>query len=327
MQRREQPVRIGSWVAAVIVSAVCACACSFTRPAPAPAHPEPARWSSDELHVAWLGHASVLIDFAGTFILTDPTFFDRVGVSIGPVTIGPKRLVAPALTPEELPPLDAVVITHAHMDSLDRPSLRRVAGAKLVVTAGRTADLVSDLGFAKVVELDWGEEAVAGDVKIEAIGVKHWGRRWPWGEGRGYNGYLFTKGAMTVLFASDTAYTEIVGKVARDHGTVVAILGNGAYDPWISNHADPEQVWTMFEQSGARYLIPVHWDTFRLGKEPLGEAIARLLAAAGPEAGRVVIRRIGETFSLPCCAAATVAGSPPHAEASLAGAPLPPAEP
>jgi L-ascorbate metabolism protein UlaG (beta-lactamase superfamily) len=104
-----------------------------------------------------------------------------------------------------------------------------------------------------------------------------------------------------VLFAPDTAYTDLVPRAGRRQPLDVAILGIGAYDPWIAHHANPEQAWQMFRESGARVLIPVHWDTFRLGKEPLGAAIARLLAAAGSEAGRIVVRRVGETWTQPCC--------------------------
>ena len=136
-------------------------------------------------------------------------------------------------------------------------------------------------------------------VEIQAVEVKHWGKRWPWERWRGYNGYLFSRDADTVLFASDTAYTPALGRLGADRPITAAILGNGAYDPWIRNHADPEQVWRMFTETGAHVLIPIHWDTFRLGREPLGEALARLLAAAGPQADRVVIRRIGETWSRP----------------------------
>jgi L-ascorbate metabolism protein UlaG (beta-lactamase superfamily) len=136
-------------------------------------------------------------------------------------------------------------------------------------------------------------------VSVEAIKVKHWGRRWPWGRWHGYNGYVFSRGDVRVLFASDTAYEPAIAALARDRRVSAAILGNGAYDPWIMNHADPEQVWQMFAASGACYLLPVHWDTFRLGKEPLGDAISRLVAAAGPEAGRIAIRNIGETWMMP----------------------------
>jgi L-ascorbate metabolism protein UlaG (beta-lactamase superfamily) len=272
------------------------------RPATVPTAPSPATWSTSDLNVAWLGHASVLVGFGGTMILTDPAFFERIGVAIGPLTIGPRRLVEAALRPEDLPPLDAVVISHAHMDSLDLPSLRAVAGAPLLVMPPRTRDLVENLGFARAVELGWGETVAAGGVTIEAVEVKHWGKRWPWERWRGYNGYLFTKGDTTVLFASDTAYTPALGRLGRGRTISAAIIGNGAYDPWIRNHASPEQVWRMFTESGARALIPIHWDTFRLGKEPLGNALARLLTAAGPEAARIVVRRIGETWTAPCCA-------------------------
>src|SRR5262249_58024117 len=112
---------------------------------------------------------------------------------------------------------------------------------------------------------------------------------------------LFTRGTTTILFAPDTAYTSALGDLARDNHVVAMILGDGAYDPWIRHHADPEQVWDMFVQSGARALIPVHHDTFRLGREPLGDAIRRLLDAAGPEGYRVVVRQIGDTWTMPCC--------------------------
>jgi L-ascorbate metabolism protein UlaG (beta-lactamase superfamily) len=277
-----------------------ACGVIAGTPAHAPATPAPATWSSADLTVAWIGHASVLIDLGGTTILTDPAFFARVGPSLGGMTIGPKRIVEPALRPEDLPPLDAVLVSHAHMDSLDRPSLARVRAAPLLVTPPRTRDLVDDLGFARVVELGWGERVTAGGVAITAFEIAHWGKRWPWDGWRGYNAYLLERGATRVLFAPDTAYTDAVGRIGRTHPLAVAILGIGAYDPWIRHHADPEQAWRMFAASGARAMVPVHWDTFRLGKEPVGEAITRLLAAAGPDADRVVIRRVGETWREPC---------------------------
>jgi L-ascorbate metabolism protein UlaG (beta-lactamase superfamily) len=183
------------------------------------------------------------------------------------------------------------------------PSLEAVAATPLVVLPPRTRDIVDGVGFPRVVELGWGDGVDVGSVRIEAVEVNHWGQRWPWERWRGYNGYVFSRGDIRVLFASDTAYTPVLGGQARARGVTVAILGNGAYDPWIANHASPEQVWQMFEESGARFLFPVHWDTFRLGKEPLGDAMARLVAVAGPRADQIVIRRIGETWTLPLAAA------------------------
>ena len=302
------------WITALVVAAaagavVNACGGPWRRPVAAPVRPDPRSWSDNDLTIAYIGHASVLIDFAGTRILTDPAFFARIGVQVAGVTVGPTRVVRAALAPEDLPPLAAVLVTHAHMDSLDRPSLRRLTTAPLVVIPRETRDLVDDLGFARVVELGWGERIEVGDVSIEAVPINHWGKRWPWDRWRGYNGYLLTKGEHRVLFASDTAYTEAFAALAPEPRIDVAIFGIGAYNPWIMNHADPEQVWRMFTMIGACYLLPVHWDTFRLGKEPLGEAMARLLAAAGRDADRIAIHRTGDTFVVP--PGGCGAGSPP----------------
>ena len=301
MAKRWHRVRWAIFVglAAVVTGFAWACGVVLQRSEPPPVRPTPSSWVADALTIAYVGHASVLIDFAGTRLLTDPAFFERIGVSLGPWTFGPKRVVRSALAPEELPPLDAVVVSHAHLDSLDLPSLATVATAPLLVLPPRTKDIVADLAFARVAELGWGDMIQAGAVTIEAVEVNHWGKRWPWEHWRGYNGYIFSRGDVRVLFASDTAYTAALGATARARGVTVVILGNVAYDPWIVNHASPEQVWRMFEESGARYLLPVHWDTFRLGKEPLGDAMTRLLAAAGPRAEQVVIRRIGDTWSMP----------------------------
>jgi L-ascorbate metabolism protein UlaG (beta-lactamase superfamily) len=297
--------------AAAVVALLAAFSDAFASP-PAPEVPEPASWEPRDLTIAYLGHASVLIDFGGTMLLTDPTLYDRIGLAIGPLTVGPKRLVAPALAPEQLPKLDAVVVTHAHMDSLDRPSLARVSATPLLVLPRRTRDVVEDLGFARIVELDWGERVSAGGVTVESVPVDHWGRRWPWESWRGYCGYLFEKGGVRVLFASDTAYDPNLGAFARARRVDVMILGIGAYDPWIWNHETPEQAWQTFEESGARYLVPVHWDTYRLGKEPVGDAMRRLLAAAGARADRVVVREIGATWKLALDGVPSGAQAIPH---------------
>ncbi len=159
-----------------------------------------------------------------------------------------------------------MLVSHAHMDSLDRPSLRAVADAPLLVVPARTRDLVDDLGFARVVELGWGERTVAGGVTIEAVEVHHWGKRWPWDAWRGYNGYLLTKGGRAQCSSRATPPTRrrSVGS-GVSAGITAAILGAGAYDPWIMNHANPEQAWRMFEESGACFLLPV----------PLGHVPAR----------------------------------------------------
>ncbi|GIW39464.1 MAG: hypothetical protein KatS3mg076_0041 [Candidatus Binatia bacterium] len=271
----------------------------FPEPAPPPEKPDPSSWSDSRLTLAYLGHATVLMRFCGVTILTDPAFFDRVGVEFGPWMLGPKRLVRVALGPREIPPPDVVLVSHAHMDSLDFPSLRALPRKTTLVVPRNTSSLVRDMGFRRTVELSWGESLSVGSVEIEAVEVRHWGKRWPWDPWRGYNGYVLRGGGTSLLFAPDTAYSTRLSETARKEGVEVFVLGNGAYDPWIRNHANPEEVWRMFRDSGARYLVPVHWDTFRLGKEPVGDAMRRLLEAAGPESEKVVVRRIGQTWQLP----------------------------
>jgi L-ascorbate metabolism protein UlaG (beta-lactamase superfamily) len=116
---------------------------------------------------------------------------------------------------------------------------------------------------------------------------------------RGWGGYLLHKRGLTVLFGGDTAYTDALDHLGRRARIDLAILPIGAYDPWISNHASPEEAWRMFQRLGATYFLPIHHSTFRLSREPLDEPMRRLLAIAGPEQWRVVISEVGETWTLP----------------------------
>jgi L-ascorbate metabolism protein UlaG (beta-lactamase superfamily) len=110
-----------------------------------------------------------------------------------------------------------------------------------------------------------------------------------------------------VLFGGDTAYTDVLSRHRRRGPIDLAILPIGAYDPWVTSHASPEEAWRMFQALGAGYLLPIHHSTFRLSREPMDEPIRRLLAAAGPERHRVVITEVGQTWSLPPGGASAVA--------------------
>ena len=101
-----------------------------------------------------------------------------------------------------------------------------------------------------------------------------------------------------MLLACDSAYTDLFAALGSNPPEI-AVFSITAYDPWIWNHANPEQVWSMFQQTGATYLLPIHWVTFKLGREPMDEPMARLIAAAGPESDRIVLREIGGSWSLP----------------------------
>ena len=107
---------------------------------------------------------------------------------------------------------------------------------------------------------------------------------------RGFNAYLIEALKRRVLYGGDTAYHEgfkDVGKVD------LAVFGIGAYDPYIAAHATPEQAWKMADHVRAKYILPMHHSTFRLSFEPVTEPIQRMLAAAGRDAERVVVREVG----------------------------------
>jgi len=277
---------------------------------------DPARWSDQNLTIANLGHSTLLMDWFGTRVISDPTLFNRIGFSFDSLfTIGPHRKIAPPLAPAQLQNVNVILITHAHMDHLDLPSLRALPKRATVVACSGCGDLIRPLGFTDVRELEWGGHTEVDGMKITAMGASHWGVRWPpWGRAYGFDSYILERGGVRMLLACDSAFTSMFADLASEPPDIAA-FSNGAYDPWIHHHANPEQVWQMFEQTGARYLIPIHWGTFRLSKEPMDEPLRRLEIAAGPQADRIVLRQIGVAWTLPSIQrreSATSGGSQAH---------------
>jgi L-ascorbate metabolism protein UlaG (beta-lactamase superfamily) len=305
---------------------------SFRPIAPAFAKPNPAEWSDERVTVAWLGHATVLINFFGIKILTDPVLFPRIGIGIRIpflFTIGPKRLTAPALSVSELPAIDIILLSHAHFDHFDMRTLHRLsrrrsprrpeadfADSTKVITAPRTRDLLRWTQFRDVTELRWGEQksitasagksggrgdtdSSRGETNIVAFRVKHWGARLQRDDYRGYNGYLLERNGHRILFAGDTAFTESFSELRRFGPIDLAIMSIGCYDPWIRTHCNPEQAIQMANDAGAQFIMPVHHQTFRLSFEPFREPIERFEAALQNAPERIALREIGETFVLP----------------------------
>jgi L-ascorbate metabolism protein UlaG (beta-lactamase superfamily) len=251
------------------------------------------------LQAAWIGHTTVLIRIDGFTILTDPVFSTRIGIGVGPVTIGMKRLVYPAVDLADLPAPDLILLSHAHMDHFDLPSLRKLenTGATLV-TAMNTADLLRPKKYRAVHELRWNDSCQVGPAKIGAFEVKHWGARMRTDVHRGYNGYLIEAGRYRVVFGGDTAYTDSFRQLRTSKPVDLAIMPIGAYNPWIHAHCNPEQALTMASHAGAEFVLPVHHQTFKLSSEPYREPIERLLLATGSSEDRVAVRDIGDEFHL-----------------------------
>ncbi len=234
---------------------------------------------------AWLGHAGVLLRQGNTTILIDPVLSDRIGPRVGRRTIGPARLMPSPAGVERLPEVDLVLITHAHFDHLDRPTLEQLARAgATVITSKRTRRLIPR-GFGSVIELHWDGVIEVGGVRVSALRPEHWGGRTAVDLVRGCNSYMIESGDRQTLAPGDTAETDEFASV----GAVdLACFGIGAYEPSAHHHATPEQVWRMFRGMPGRELLPIHHSTFAISGEHVDEPMARLLVAAGEEVQRVV---------------------------------------
>ena len=271
--------------------------------APAFAKPEPSKWNDARVTAAWIGHATVLINFFGITILTDPVLYPRIGIRLPGFTIGPKRLTAPALEFRELPTIDVVLLSHAHFDHFDLRTLNRFDKNASVITASKTRDLLRWTRLRDITELRWSHRktlhTAAGDIDVIALRVKHWGARKQRDTYRAYNGYLLERNGRRILFAGDTALTNSFAEL-RERGPIdLAIMSIGAYNPWIRSHCTPEQAIEMANAAGAQFIMPVHHQTFRLSFEPFREPIERFKAALHGAPERIALCEIGQTFVLP----------------------------
>jgi len=271
---------------------------------PAPQHPEPLTWKNDRITAAWIGHATMLINFYGVWIITDPMFSNNAGPNFGPIAIGPKRYVAPALSIQELPKIDLILLSHSHFDHLDMRSLSalsRLNPQATVITADKTADLLDGKKFAWIEELPWERSASLEfqnrPLTITAIHVKHWGARWRRDTYRGFNGYLLEYNGRRICFSGDTAYTPAFGKLEANGGIDLMFVPIGAYNPWIAVHCNPEEAVQMASQAGAKYVFPMHFATFKLSNEPMDEPLKRFKQALDPN--RIAGGEIGDTFVVP----------------------------
>lgn len=256
--------------------------------------PEGNPGANREIIAGFIGHSTVIISFYGTQILTDPNFAGRIKVA--------RRVVGLPIDAREIRNLDLILISHPHYDHLDISSLKELPQEALLIVPEGCKDLVNDLGYSRVMEMKWNEQISENGIQIKAIKPAHWGRRSPWDDNhRGYNSYLLTKNGKSILFAGDTGYSKIFAQEGKDREIVAAFFPIGAYKPdWFErNHATPEQALKMFLESGAKYMIPIHWGTFILSHEPIEEPMQRLKAEAkrlGIE-DRVVILKHGEKRS------------------------------
>jgi L-ascorbate metabolism protein UlaG (beta-lactamase superfamily) len=260
--------------------------------------------SASETGITFLGHSSFLIQSGGRNILVDPVFSTRLIVL--------RRQRRAGVLVGNLPPIDLVLVTHAHMDHLDKPSLRAVVRAtrqargtapEIVVPHG-VEDLVEPMGFARVHALSWWQELETLGLRITMTPCKHWGARMFRDMHREYGGYFIAPavGGQTIYHSGDTAYFGGFREVGARLRPDIALLPIGAYfpDTYRAVHTSPEEAVRGFVDCGARWMVPMHFGTFRLGREPMEEPVQRLEADARRLgiANQVRVLTEGETMRL-----------------------------
>jgi L-ascorbate metabolism protein UlaG (beta-lactamase superfamily) len=257
---------------------------------------------SHDLGVTFIGHSSFLVQMNGRKVLIDPVFAKRLVVL--------RRQRRPGLLVKELPPIDLVLLTHAHMDHLNIASLRRVIRITRRLT-GRTPevvvpkgveDLVASLGFSRVHGLAWWERIEVQGLSVTMTPCRHWGARMFRDTHRGYGGYVIESSDHSVYHSGDTAYFDGFSEIGARLKPQVALLPIGAYfpDSYRSVHTSPEEAVRGFIELGAEQMVPMHYGTFRLGREPMDEPLKRLKAEAARLGlnGKLKILEEGETMHL-----------------------------
>jgi L-ascorbate metabolism protein UlaG (beta-lactamase superfamily) len=234
--------------------------------------------SKGQVAITWIGHASFLIQFTDLNVLVDPNFANWLFLL--------KRIKRSGLKIEDLPPIDLVLLTHAHFDHFHKPSLRRLPHPKIGVMPWGVGDLALDLGFERVIELEWWESFSHNDWKVTLTPSKHWGARTLRDSHRGYGGFILEHQERRIYHAGDSAYSHCFKEIGRRLSPEIALLPIGAYFPETFRrvHMAPDQAVKAFKDLRAQSLVPMHYGTFRLSFEDMAEP-PRWLLQLGEELG------------------------------------------
>ena len=225
--------------------------------------------------VTFIGHSTFLIQLGGLHIVTDPVWANRMGFS--------PRLSAPGLSIDELPPIDIVLLSHAHYDHLHLASLRRLPGNFELLVPEGLGSWLTRKGFSRVREFAWWEEATVGDVTFAFVPAKHWTRRTLWDTNSSHwGGWILQHQEDCLYFAGDSGYDSLFARIAERYPSIrVALLPIGAYEPeWFMRdaHMSPEEAVQAFADLGASCMVPMHYDAYHLADDTPKEALDRLHA-------------------------------------------------
>jgi len=245
-------------------------------------------------HLTWISHSTFLMRLGGRWVLTDPVF-GRPKWTLW-------RHVPPGVRPDRLPVIDVVTLSHDHYDHLDLPSLAEIKGRPDIIAPRRMGRHL--VGAGSVLELDWWQSRDFPGLRITLVPAHHWAMRGGFSRNSTlWGGFVYEGDGITVYFAGDSGFQPPVFEAVRKRfpDIDVAVLPVGAYAPrWFmqAQHMDPEEAVKAYEILGAKHFVAMHWGTFHLASEPIGEPPEKLRkawAARGHAQDRLWLMDIGET--------------------------------
>jgi L-ascorbate metabolism protein UlaG (beta-lactamase superfamily) len=251
-----------------------------------------------ELAILWAGHATVLVQIRDKVFITDPNFTTTVGMVM-------RRKVEPGLDPASLDRVDYTLISHLHFDHFSYGSLDQLPQDGVLLLPQGSLPYTPAFGYREMRELKPWETFEEDGVRITAVPVQHFSGRYGfdsfWMRDRGYTGYVVQYQGTTVFFGGDTGYhPELFREIGRRFAIDVAMLPIAPIEPrdfMQRYHLDPAEALQVFEDVGARILVPIHHSTFVQGFDStLTLAVDRLreLAASRGMLDRLVVLEIGE---------------------------------
>lgn len=253
-------------------------------------HKEPVfpRLKSGQLALTWIGHASFLVQFTDLNVIIDPNFANWLFLL--------KRLKRPGLHHTHLPPIDLVLLTHAHFDHFHKPSIRRIQSPKIGIMPWGMGDLARGLGFERIIELKWWESFCHGDWKVTLTPCKHWGARVLRDHHRGFGGFVLEHQGRTIYHAGDSAYFPGFKHIGERLAPEVALLPIGAYFPesFRQVHMGPDEALKSFRDLGSKWFVPMHYGSFKLSFEAIDEPPRWLMELAHREGLAEVVRILEE---------------------------------
>ncbi|MET7864842.1 MBL fold metallo-hydrolase [Micromonospora taraxaci] len=253
--------------------------------------------AADELNIVWYGHASTLIEIEGRRVLLDPVWSDRCSPS---GLVGPRRLHEPPVRIDELPPLDAILISHDHYDHLDMATVRALLAAQsapFLVPLGVGAHLDRwGVPAERIIELDWSESHRVAGLEITATAAQHFSGRGLRRDGTLWSSWVVAGARRKVFYTGDSGYFDGYAAIGTEHGPFdVTLMQIGAYDrAWPTIHMFPEEAVDAHVDLRGGLFVPVHWATFNLALHDWSEPVDRLWAEAKARDVRLAVPRPGE---------------------------------